>query len=226
MFKRIGLLIFGAILAIGVSSCTKQKKVVITGRFIIESTGQPYTDFGFTHPIFFKGTQKFGKGVGSPVKRPGPDGRFRIPNVPASIKRIEFFSKNFVKREWLGPFDLTSITPTPLGDIDIGDIKLPLGHMVRVKVRGPTGEAVKLASLRLATEDPNWRDQDASTDVNGVFVFGGYSSGSAVLTVHAERDRGNDWVVGEGGIDTVTVDCEIKDEFLTEIEIRFPSQSQ
>jgi hypothetical protein len=225
MFKSSPALLISLILVMATISCGKHETVAISGRFIVSSTGQPYN---YDFPLTISVTCTLDSGERTGLARDAllveQDGSFRMMNVPASIQSIELGSNQF-SGDHGKIIHLIVRTGGVIseGKIDIGDIALPLGELVHVRVVGPNNEPVKAAEVRLTTEAGIQRDRALTTDVEGECFFGGYEPGPALITAHVFQDRGNGWVTAEGGIDAVTDDCTIEEKMITEIEIQFPS---
>lgn len=236
--KAQGFLIALSILvALGLLSCTRgprpeavatqhNDELVLTGRFIIASTGQPYwVDVGSLHdpdpssdwPVHANAILESGEVQTLKIEQPRRDGRFWARQVPNSARTLEFHSNHTLKT--YVSFDPSSASIA--GEIDLGDVLLDYGQSVHVRVLGPNGEAVNNADLRLTTKGDNPIDRGDTTNEHGEYTFCGFPSGPAVLTAFAFQDRGNNWVAGAGGIDVVTQEITIETSPVTEVDVKF-----
>ena len=226
MFRCNPFLRFGLVLAIATISCAKQDTVVISGRFIVASTSQPY-EYEYPLHILVNCTLDSGKRTGLNVDalKVERDGQFRIMDVPSSIQKIEFHSNQFRgDRKTIDPLNGKSIGVISEGKIDIGDISLPLGKLVHVRVIRPKDIPVKNADVILTAKSSIRRDRGLKTNEEGECLFGGFEPGPAVITATAHRDRDNDWVPRESGVAGVTVEFIIEDKVITEVELQIPAQ--
>ena len=231
------LLALSIITALGALSCARgpsqgavatqrSDEVVLTGRFIIASTGQPYwVDVGSLHdrdpssdwPIHANAILESGEVQSLKIEQPRRDGRFCVRQVPLSVRTLEFHSNHTLKT--FVPFDAASVSMQ--GEIDLGDVTLDYGRSIQVKAIGPHGEAVNAADVRLTTKGDDPIDRADTTNEHGEYTFRGFTSGPAVVTALAFHDRGNNWVAGAGGIDIVTQEITIQRSQTTKVKVQF-----
>jgi hypothetical protein len=202
-----------------------------SGRFQIATTGEPYTvKYGENGrplsghwPVYAAAVSKTGEPVSLRLEQPGADRKFRVLGIPLSARKLEFHSNQTLKT--IVPFDGT-IASTPK-EVELGDVILDFGYSIHVSVLSPDGRPVKRADLRLTSKGKESIDRADTTDEFGHYTFRGFPPGSAQLTVHADRNRGNAWVNNrdysvDGTRDVMIVDLKIEDVPVTDIEVQFP----
>ena len=236
--KAQGLLIaLSVLVALGLLSCARgpgreavvterSDELVLTGRFIIASTGQPYwVDVGGRNdpdpssdwPVHANAILESGEVHNLKIDQPRRDGRFWVRQVPSFARTLEFHSNHTLKT-------YVSFHPANASierETDLGDVLLDYGQSIHVEVFGPNGEAVNSAFLRLTTKGDDPIDRADTTNERGEYMFRGFPCGPAVLTAAAYRDRGNNWVAGAGGIDLVTQEITIEKSPVTEVDVKF-----
>jgi protocatechuate 3,4-dioxygenase beta subunit len=164
----------------------------------VTSGGEPVVGFGYT--LSSPAAPSLGS---SPSSVRAPDGRFALHDLALGAWTMVIRAPGFAPRT-LGPVEIAAGR-----EVDLGDIELERGRVVRGRVVGDDGAPIAGATVRISEHDDGFRDgmtglfsghPSAVTGADGRYELGGVAAGDGqrIRATHPERGMSTDLALAPG----------------------------
>ncbi|HEX4422534.1 MAG TPA: carboxypeptidase-like regulatory domain-containing protein [Kofleriaceae bacterium] len=164
----------------------------------VTSGGEPVVGFGYS--LSSPASPSLGDSP-SPVR--APDGRFALHDLALGAWKLVIRAPGFAPRT-LGPIEIAAGR-----EVDLGDVELERGRVVRGRVVGDDGAPIAGATVRISEHDDGFGDgmtalfaghPSAVTGGDGRYEIGGVAAGDGqrIRATHPERGMSTDLALAPG----------------------------